>query len=129
MPRTQREGASRTSASSCLKVVASLISTVALIAIPVKTGYWTRNGRRPDRFDGQQTGRYPIPGMFFKRVHPRSPWVQQLLPFRLESDVMFLTPPRYISSREEEEIDAQMCPCGKTIERRMHIVGECEKYK
>ena len=22
-----------------------------------------------------------------------------------------------------------MCPCGKTVERRTHIVGECEIYK
>ena len=36
---------------------------------------------------------------------------------------------RYTSSREEEEIDAQMCPCGKAIESRTHIVGECEMYK
>ena len=36
---------------------------------------------------------------------------------------------RYTSSREEEESDAQMCPCGKAIESRTHIVGECEIYK
>ena len=36
---------------------------------------------------------------------------------------------RYTSSREEEEVDAQMCPCGKAIESRIHIVGECERYK
>ena len=35
---------------------------------------------------------------------------------------------RYASSREEEEI-AQMCPCGKAVESRTHIVGECEIYK
>ena len=35
---------------------------------------------------------------------------------------------RYTSSREEE-IDAQMCPCGKAIESRTYIVGECEIYK
>ena len=33
---------------------------------------------------------------------------------------------RYTSSREEEGIDAQMCPCGKAIESRTHIVGEYE---
>ena len=26
---------------------------------------------------------------------------------------------RYSSSREEEEVDAQMCPCGKAIERKL----------
>ena len=31
---------------------------------------------------------------------------------------------RYTSSREEEEINAQMCPCGKAIESRSH-----EMYK
>ena len=31
--------------------------------------------------------------------------------------------------REEEEIDAQVCPCGKATESRTHIVGECEMYK
>ena len=38
---------------------------------------------------------------------------------------------RFTSSREveEEEVDAQMCPGGKTIESRTHIVGECEMYK
>ena len=35
---------------------------------------------------------------------------------------------RYTSSREGE-IDAQMCPCGKAIESRSHIVGECDLYK
>ena len=35
----------------------------------------------------------------------------------------------YASSREEEEEDAQMCPCGKAAESRTHIVGECEIYK
>ena len=35
---------------------------------------------------------------------------------------------RYASSREEEEI-VQMCPCGKAVESRTHIVGECEIYK
>ena len=34
----------------------------------------------------------------------------------------------YASSREEEEI-TQMCPCGKAVESRTHIVGECEIYK
>ena len=37
-------------------------------------------------------------------------------------------PKRCTSSREEEE-DAQMCPCGKAIESRTHIVGKCEMYK
>ena len=35
---------------------------------------------------------------------------------------------RYASSREEEE-DAQMCPSGKAVESRTHIVGECEISK
>ena len=36
---------------------------------------------------------------------------------------------RYNSSREEEEVDAQMCPCDKATESRTHIVGEREMYK
>ena len=36
---------------------------------------------------------------------------------------------RYTSSRDEEEVDAQMCPCGKARESETHIVGECEMYK
>ena len=36
---------------------------------------------------------------------------------------------RYTSSLEEEEIDAQRYPCGKSIESRTHIVGEREMYK
>ena len=36
---------------------------------------------------------------------------------------------RHTGSREEEEVDAQMCPCGKAIESRTPIVGECEVYK
>ena len=37
---------------------------------------------------------------------------------------------RCISGRGgEEEEDAQMCPCGKAVENRSHIVGECETYK
>ena len=36
---------------------------------------------------------------------------------------------RCTSSREEEEEDAQMCPCGKAQETRTHFVGECEMYK
>ena len=35
----------------------------------------------------------------------------------------------YTSSSREEEKDARMCPCGKSIENRTHIVGECEMYK
>ena len=34
---------------------------------------------------------------------------------------------RHASSRKEEEI-AQMCPCGKAVESRTHIVGGCEIY-
>ena len=30
---------------------------------------------------------------------------------------------RYTSSRKEEDVDAQVCPCGTTIESRTHIVG------
>ena len=33
---------------------------------------------------------------------------------------------RYASSKEKEI--AQVCPCGKTVERT-HLVGECEIYK
>ena len=29
---------------------------------------------------------------------------------------------RYTSSREEEDTDASMCPCGTTIESRTHVV-------
>ena len=38
---------------------------------------------------------------------------------------------RGTSSREEEEAEAQMCPCGKAIENRTHIVliGESERYE
>ena len=36
---------------------------------------------------------------------------------------------RYTSSREEEEIDAQICPCGKAIYSRSHIAGGCEICK
>ena len=36
---------------------------------------------------------------------------------------------RYTSSREEKGGDAHVCPCGKTIEKRTHIVGECEICK
>ena len=37
---------------------------------------------------------------------------------------------RYTTSREEEEEDAQMCPRGKAVESRTHIVeGECEMHK
>ena len=36
---------------------------------------------------------------------------------------------RYTSSREQDEVDAQMCPGVKPIENRTHIVGECEMYK
>ena len=36
---------------------------------------------------------------------------------------------RHTSSRGEEEEDAQMFPCGKAVESRTHIVGECEVRK
>ena len=36
---------------------------------------------------------------------------------------------RYTSSREEEDVDRQKCPCGKAMESRTHIVAECELYK
>ena len=35
----------------------------------------------------------------------------------------------YTSSLGEEEVDAQMCLCGKAIERRTCILGDCEMYK
>ena len=35
---------------------------------------------------------------------------------------------RYTSGREEEET-VQMCPCGKAVASRTHIVGYCEIYK
>ena len=35
----------------------------------------------------------------------------------------------YTSSREEVEEDAQMCPRGKAVESRTHIVEKCEMYK
>ena len=35
---------------------------------------------------------------------------------------------KYTSSREEEDVDAHVCPCGTTIESRTHIVGACEIY-
>ena len=36
---------------------------------------------------------------------------------------------RNTSSREEEDVDAHICPCGTTIECRTNIVGTCEIYK
>ena len=36
---------------------------------------------------------------------------------------------RYTSKRVEEEVDKQICPCGKAIESRTHIVAECELYQ
>ena len=36
---------------------------------------------------------------------------------------------RYTSSREKEKEHARMCPCGKAVESRTHIAGECEIYK
>ena len=36
---------------------------------------------------------------------------------------------RYTSSREKEKEHARMCPCGKAVESRAHIAGECEIYK
>ena len=35
----------------------------------------------------------------------------------------------YASSPDEEEEDAQTCPCDKATESRTHVVGECEVYK
>ena len=35
----------------------------------------------------------------------------------------------YTSSREEEDVATNMCPCGEAIESRTHIVGECEICK
>ena len=34
-----------------------------------------------------------------------------------------------INSREEEDVATNMCPCGTTIMRRTHMVGEREIYK
>ena len=36
---------------------------------------------------------------------------------------------RYTSSREDEDVDAQKCPCDKAMVSRTHIVAECELYK
>ena len=36
---------------------------------------------------------------------------------------------RCSSSREEENVATNMCPCGTTIESRTHIVGGCEIFE
>ena len=36
---------------------------------------------------------------------------------------------RYTSSRKEEDVATNMCPCRTTIESRTYIVGECEICK
>ena len=36
---------------------------------------------------------------------------------------------RYTSNRKEEKVDSLMCPCGKPVESRTHIIGGCEMYK
>ena len=36
---------------------------------------------------------------------------------------------RYTSSREEEDVATNMCPCGTTKNSRTHKVGECETHK
>ena len=36
---------------------------------------------------------------------------------------------RYSSSREEEHVATNMCPCSAARENRTHIVRECEIYK
>ena len=36
---------------------------------------------------------------------------------------------RYTSSREEEGVATNRCPCGTTVESRTRIVGECEICK
>ena len=35
----------------------------------------------------------------------------------------------YTSSREEEDVATNMCPCGTTIESRTHIAGGCKIFK
>ena len=35
---------------------------------------------------------------------------------------------RCTCSLEEEEVDAQMCPCGNAIESSTHMGGQCEMY-
>ena len=52
------------------------------------------------------------------------------LPFRVgDSDLLEGRKRKYTRSREEEKVDAQMCPFGKATEIRTHIVGETEMYK
>ena len=36
---------------------------------------------------------------------------------------------RYTSSREEEDVATNMCPCGTTINSRTHVIGERDIYK
>ena len=36
---------------------------------------------------------------------------------------------RFTTTRVEEEVDKQNCPCGKAKERKTHIVAECELYQ
>ena len=51
------------------------------------------------------------------------------LPFRVGDLDLPERRKRYTSSREEEDVATDMCPCGTTIESRTHIVGECEISK
>ena len=36
---------------------------------------------------------------------------------------------RYTSSREEDDVDAHVCPCDTTLESKTHVAGEHEIYK
>ncbi|CAM9267501.1 unnamed protein product [Laminaria digitata] len=56
MLRTHRDSDGRKSAGVLLKLVASLLSTVALIIIQAKTGFWTRTEKPRYQLHGQQTG-------------------------------------------------------------------------
>lgn len=64
------------------------------------------------------------------QVHLRGP-MDYAKSLKLRFDVADLDLPerRGINSGDVEEIDTQVCRCGKAIGRRAHTVGKCEMYK
>ena len=63
-------------------------------------------------------------------LHGPTDYAKKLkLQFRVEDLDLPERRKRYTTSREEENLATNMCPCGTTIESRNYIVGECEIYK
>ena len=64
-----------------------------------------------------------------KNIFPLPNGIRETAELRFRVGDLDLPERKRYTSRQEEEEDAQVCPCGKVLESRTPMVGEFEMYK